>query len=170
MLLFLSGIGSNGKGRFVETIAKILGEYQRRSSPSALTVKFGDSCTNEWAALRGVRFAYVWEGLGNRGKTLDSALIKTLTGEDSLRVRYLYREYFTLQPCFKLIYSANGQPKVRDTSYGFWQPCKHVPFNVSFRDERRDPGLQEKLSSEASGILNWALHGLHQWLTEDTRT
>ena len=165
--LFLSGIGSNGKGRFVETIANILGEYAAPLSPSALTVKIGDCTTNELAGLRGVRFAYVGEI--EPGKTLDSALIKTLTGEDSLRVRYLYREYFTLQPCFKLIYSANGQPKVRDTSYGFWRRCKHIPFAVSFRDERRDPGLQEKLNSEASGILNWALHGLHQWLTEGLR-
>lgn len=161
--LFFSGIGANGKGRFVETLAHILGDYSAPLSPAALTVKYGDSTTNEWAGLRGIRYAYCGEI--EPGKVLDSALIKTLTGEDTLRVRHLYREYFSLKPTFKLTYSANGQPKVRDTSYGFWRRCKHVPFNVSFSGEKRDPHLQEKLNAEASGILNWCLSGLSEWLS-----
>jgi putative DNA primase/helicase len=161
--LFFSGIGANGKGRFVETIAHILGDYAAPLSPAALTVKYGDTSTNEWAGLRGIRYAYCGEV--EPGKVLDSALIKGLTGEDTMRVRHLYREYFSLRPCFKLVYSANGMPKVRDTSYGFWRRCKHVPFNVSFSGEKRDPHLQDKLNVEASGILNWCLSGLSEWLS-----
>lgn len=161
--LFFSGIGANGKGRFVETLAHILGDYAAPLSPAALTVKYGDASTNEWAGLRGIRYAYCGEV--EPGKVLDSALIKGLTGEDTMRVRHLYREYFSLRPCFKLVYSANGMPKVRDTSYGFWRRCKHVPFNVSFSGEKRDSHLQDKLNAEASGILNWCLSGLQEWLS-----
>jgi putative DNA primase/helicase len=39
--LFFSGIGANGKGRFVETLAHILGDYAAPLSPAALTVKYG---------------------------------------------------------------------------------------------------------------------------------
>ena len=35
---------------------------------------------------------------------------------------------------------------------------------MSLPDVRRPD--YRKLNSEASGILNWALHGLHQWFTE----
>ena len=89
--------------------------------------------------------------------------MKALSGGDSFRVRHLYREYFTLKPQLKLIYNANGQPRVRDSSYGFWRRCRHVPFNASFTGERCDPRLREKLEAERSGILNWMLDGFCGW-------
>ena len=160
--LFFSGTGSNGKGVFVETMAHLLGDYSSPLSGTALTVKQGDSSTNEWAALRGVRFAYCGEI--DSAKTMDSALIKTLTGEDSIAVRFLYREFFTLKPQFKIIYSANGEPRVRDNSYGFWRRIKHVPFQVTFDGARKDGQLKEKLRGEADGILLWSLVGLCNYL------
>jgi len=158
--LFFSGCGANGKGRFVETVAALLGDYATPFSPGALIANRNDS-TNEFAALRGCRYTYCGEI--EPGKTLDAALLKTLTGEDSMRVRFLYHEFFTLTPTFKVVYSANGAPKVRDSSYGFWRRCKHVPFNVSFPLEKRDKQLQEKLNEELEGILNWAINGLETW-------
>lgn len=159
--LFISGLGANGKGVFVETLAALLGEYAAPLSPGALVVKYGDQPTNELAALRGCRYVFCSEV--EPGKTLDSALLKAMSGEDSLRVRFLFREHFTLRPQFKLVYSANGAPRVRDTSYGFWRRCKHIPFNVTFPPERRDPELRSKLLQELDGILNWALSGLREW-------
>jgi len=160
--LFFSGDGGNGKGTFTETIAFLLGDYASPLSNTALTVRQGDASTNEWAALRGTRFAHCGEI--DPGKTMDSALIKTLTGEDSISVRFLYREFFTLKPQFKIIYSANGEPRVRDNSYGFWRRIKHVPFRVKFDGSRKDARLKEKLKEEAEGILQWALAGLHEYL------
>jgi len=160
--LFFSGEGGNGKGTFVETMAYVLGDYAAPLSGTALTVKQGDTSTNEWAGLRGVRFAYCGEI--DPGKTMDSALIKTLTGEDSIAVRFLYREYFTLKPAFKIIYSANGEPRVRDNSYGFWRRIKHIPFRVVFDGARKDGSLKEKLREEADGILLWSLVGLCNYL------
>ena len=162
--LFCSGIGANGKSVFVELLASVLGDYASPLSPSALVVKHGDQSTNELAALRGCRLAYCAEI--EAGKTLDAGLLKALTGGDSFRVRFLYREFFSLQPQLKMIYNANGQPRVRDNSYGFWRRCKHVPFNVSFPPERRDDRLREKLLQEKDGILNWMLDGLREWMRD----
>jgi putative DNA primase/helicase len=162
--LFCSGVGANGKSVFVELLASVLGDYASPLSPSALVAKQGDSSTNELAALRGCRFAYCTEI--DSAKTLDSGLLKAITGGDSFRVRYLYREFFTLRPELKLCYNSNGTPKVRDTSYGFWRRCKHVPFNVSFPPDRRDDRLREKLLQEKDGILNWALSGLREWMSD----
>lgn len=160
--LFLSGVGANGKGVFTETLARLMGDYGEPLSPSALLVKQGEQ-TNEIASLRGARYVFCSEV--EPGKTLDTALLKALTGEDSMRVRFLYREFFTMKPCFKILYSANGMPKVRDSSYGFWRRCKHVPFNRTFSPDVRDAGLRGKLEKELPGILNWCLSGLQEWLS-----
>lgn len=161
VFLFCSGSGANGKSVFIETVASVLGDYAEPLSPTALVVKYGDQSTNELAGLRGARLAFCSEIDG--GKTLDSGLLKALTGGDSFRVRLLYREFFSLKPQLKLVYNANGQPRVRDSSYGFWRRCRHVPFGVTFKDDARDNRLREKLEVERSGILNWALEGLREW-------
>lgn len=161
--LFLSGVGANGKGVFTETLARLMGDYGEPLSPSALLVKQGEQ-TNEIASLRGARYVFCSEV--EPGKTLDTALLKAMTGEDSMRVRFLYREFFTMKPCFKILYSANGMPKVRDSSYGFWRRVKHVPFNRTFSPDIRDAGLRGKLEMELPGILNWCLSGLQEWLAD----
>lgn len=160
IFLFCSGSGANGKSVFLEVLASVLGDYATPLSPTALVVKH-DATTNELASLRGARLAYCAEI--EAGKVLDAGLMKALTGGDSFRVRHLYKEYFTLKPQLKLAYNANGQPRVRDSSFGFWRRCRHVPFSVSFVGERCDPRLREKLEEEKSGILNWALAGLRMW-------
>ena len=166
IFLFCSGSGANGKSVLLEVLASVLGDYATPLSPQALVVKH-DATTNELASLRGARLAYCAEI--EAGKVLDAGLMKSLTGGDSFRVRHLYKEYFTLKPQAKLAYNANGQPRVRDNSFGFWRRCRHVPFNVSFTGERCDPRLREKLEAERSGILNWMLAGLRMWLESGLR-
>jgi putative DNA primase/helicase len=41
-----------------------------------------------------------------------------------------------------------------------------IPFIVTIPQEKRDPGLTEKLKSELPGILNWALEGCKLWQEE----
>ena len=38
-----------------------------------------------------------------------------------------------------------------------------IPFPVTFSNDRKDPGLKEKLTKELPGILNWALEGLRMF-------
>ena len=160
---FLSGGGENGKGVLTETLAALLGSYASSISQAAIMVKSGDNIPNEWASMRGKRLAYCGEV--ETSKTIDSALVKTLTGEDTMSVRFLRREFFQMRPVFKLLYSANGKPKVKDNSHGFWRRVRLIPFDATFPkgDPRRDPDLKAKLRAELPGILNWCLHGLSQW-------
>ena len=160
---FLSGTGRNGKGVYSETLAALMGSYANSLSQAAITVKFGDTIPNEWAAMRGKRLAYAGEVESSR--TLDAALLKTLSGEDTMSVRFFRREFFQMKPQFKLLYSANGRPKVKDSSWGFWRRVRLVPFDQTFNkdDPRNIPDLRERLLGELPGILNWALQGFKDW-------
>jgi len=166
VFLYCSGVGANGKSTFVETLAGVLGGYATALSPSALVAKQNDN-TNELAGLRGCRLCHCAEMEG--GRTLDAGLLKALSGGDSFRVRFLFKEFFTFRPSLKLVYCANSPPKVKDTSYGFWRRCRHVPFSVTIPPGRRDGRLREKLMEEAPGILLWCLEGLRRWQAEGLR-
>jgi putative DNA primase/helicase len=91
-------------------------------------------------------------------------LIKSLTGENPVRTRFLYQEEFTYYPNFKIWMSSNFRPSIRSTDWGTWRRVKLIPWEVVVPKEKRDERLKAKLRAEASGILNWMLHGLAEYL------
>jgi putative DNA primase/helicase len=125
---------------------------------------------NELAALRGVRFVSASEPA--EGARLDVALVKALTGQDPITARFLFREFFTYTPEFKLWLMTNHRPVIRETTNAIWDRVKLIPFDVRFYagDEdappgahRQDPGLSSALRSELPGILAWAVRGCLEW-------
>ena len=60
--------------------------------------------------------------------------------------------------------SSNFRPSIRSTDWGTWRRVKLIPWEVVVPKERRDEQLKAKLRTEASGILNWMLRGLADYL------
>jgi phage/plasmid-associated DNA primase len=114
--------------------------------------------TPQLAELPGVRLAVSSEP--REGAVIDEALIKLLTGGDTIMVRGLYQKPFEFVPAFKLILATNHKPEVRDNGYGIWRRVILVPFSKTIPEGQRDENLLEKLKVELSGILNWAIEGL----------
>lgn len=165
-MLFLLGKGRNGKSVWVDAVAHVLGEYGD-TVPIETFVDQGKgraagAPTPDLALLSGVRMLRTSEP--KKGAHLDEALIKLVTGGETLRVRELNKGYFVLRVQFKMTIQSNYRPKIDGTDEGIWGRFILVPFPVFIPPERRDLKLGEKLRAEASGILNRLLSGLCDWL------
>ena len=60
--------------------------------------------------------------------------------------------------------SSNFRPSIRSTDWGTWRRVKLIPWEVVVPKQRRDEQLKAKLRTETSGILNWMLRGLADYL------
>jgi putative DNA primase/helicase len=161
VLFFLYGIGANGKSTFVNTIQKLLGDYSQQSSSATFMAKKSGSINNDIARLRGSRMVATTET--EEGSRFDESQLKLLTGGDMVAARFLHKEYFEFQPAFKLWISGNHKPYIKGSDEGIWRRIKLLPFEHAVPKDQQDKSLPMKLSSELSGILNWAIVGCLKW-------
>jgi len=161
-LFFLHGTGANGKSTFLEVIRALLGDYAVTTDFSTFVADRKSSVRNDIARLHSARLVTAIEV--GEGKRFAEELIKTLTGGDTVTARFLYREFFEFKPRFKVWLAANYKPEIRGTDFAIWRRIRLVPFTVTIPPEEQIPDLAEQLKEELSGILNWALEGLRDWL------
>jgi putative DNA primase/helicase len=163
VLLFLYGVGANGKSTFINALLEMLGDYGMQSAPDLLTIK-GNSHPTELADLMGARFVATVEV--EEGKRLAESLVKQMTGGDRIKARFMRQDFFEFEPTHKVFLAANHKPVVRGTDHAIWRRIKLVPFEVTIPAEDRDPQLAEKLRAELPGILAWAVRGCLEWQAE----
>lgn len=159
-IFLLHGGGANGKSTFLKILNDLLGGYADNASFETFDANKRNEASNDLAKLRGKRFVTVIET--EEGKRLAEAKVKSVTGNDMITCRFLYAEYFSYYPTYKVWLAMNHLPVIRGTDNGIWRRILLVPFNQSFIG-REDKTLQEALDSELDGILNWALEGLRAW-------
>lgn len=165
-LFLLWGVGRNGKSVFLTVLLALLGEYGFQADfQTFLSVQRESRGPREdIASLVGRRFVAASEV--REGARLDEAIVKHLTGGDTVRARHLYEGSFEFKPASKIWLACNHRPAVRDTSLGFWSRVRLIPFTQIFEGDRQDQHLTEKLLTELPGILNWAVEGCLRWQEE----
>ncbi len=153
----------NGKGTFNSTMMKMHGDYAQALQPESLSVKSfysNSEAPNEAiASLAGVRYVCVSEPGENF--VLNSDLIKTLTGGDPVRARFLRQHFFTYIPCFKIVINTNYLPKILDDTVFESERLVLLNFDVHYDANTRDNTLKKKFIKEEnlSGIFNWCYEG-----------
>ena len=165
-IFLLSGTGSNGKSTFINVLQRLLGNYANIATTETFTSRKDDAAHHDLAKLDGARLVLVAEL--PEGRTLNTAIIKTLTGGDTITARHLYSDYFEFAPRFKIWMTCNEKPRIKDLSEGIWRRLHVIPFDESFLG-REDKNLSRDLYTELSGILNWALIGCLRWQAEGLR-
>jgi putative DNA primase/helicase len=159
--LFLCfGHGENGKTKFLDVLSNLLGEYATSAPFDTFDAGRRSEATNDLAALKGKRLVTVIES--DEDRRLAEARVKAVTGQDAISCRFLYGEFFTYRPQFKIWMAMNHKPLISGTDNGIWRRIRLIPFTQSFKD-RADLTIGEKLLAELPGILNWALAGLQAW-------
>jgi len=165
VLPVLWGVGSNGKSTFIGAIMDMMGpDFAMKAPRDMLMMRRGEHHPTELTDLHGKRFVAAVETA--EGQRLDEALVKDLTGGDSIRARRMREDHWEFRPMHKLILATNHRPEIRDTTHSTWRRVKLVPFTVVIPDAEQDRELPRKLRAEAPGILAWAVDGCLEWQAE----
>lgn len=163
VLFLLYGTGANGKTTFLEVIRAALGDYARHTPFDTFLAGRGRGVPNDIARLVGARLVTAQEV--DCGRRFSEALVKLLTGGDTVTARFLYGEFFEFRPQFKLFLAANHKPVIRGTDVAIWRRIQLIPFTVTIPPGRQDPQLPTRLLRELPGILAWAVRGCLAWQT-----
>lgn len=168
VFFFCHGDGSNGKSKFLAVLRGLLGDYAKQADFSSFLVQRNEKVRNDLAALAGARVITATEA--EEGSRLSMAVIKSWTGGDPITARFLFGENFTFQPTGKLWLAANNKPAISERNHAAWRRVQLIPFNVTIPEEEQDKDIEVKLLKELSGILNWALEGLADYLKMGLKT
>lgn len=155
------GSGANGKSTMLNTVTRLLGDYGKTTPFDTFDADSRNQYGNDLAALQGTRLVIAIESEQHR--KLAEARIKSITGGDDISCRFLYGEFFSFRPQFKVWLAVNHRPQVRGSDHGIWRRIHLIPFNRKFEGDSRDLQLEKKLARELPGILNWLIEGFHEW-------
>lgn len=156
-LFILTGDGCNGKSILLDTLLALMGAYGANTPFATLESFKAKENSNDVARLVDARFVSASES--SHSRSFNESRIKEMTGSDKLTARFLFKEYFTFTPRFKIWIAVNTLPEIKGTDNGIWRRIKVIPFDVSFLG-REDKNLGMKLNQELPGIMNWAISGL----------
>lgn len=151
--------GNTGKSVDCDILTYLLGQ------DNTANVSFQDMSNDRWATGRcwGKRLVVV----GDQGKESikDSSTFKQLTGGDSISAELKGLQHFMYKFRGVILVSCNHLPVFEDDK------GDHMSERLNFihsrnviEEEDRDIYLRDKLENEASGILNWALEGLKDFI------
>ena len=162
MFIFYGATTRNGKGTLCESVLKVIGHYVCTSQAETIGIKPNKSSqmpSEDVARLAGVRFVNISEP--DRSLRLDAALVKTMTGNDTMNARFLHENSFDFKPQFKLYINTNYRPAISDLTLFSSDRVIIVTFDRHFGEKEQDKNLKElfAMPNSQSAILNWLLDG-----------
>lgn len=142
MILFLYGVGSNGKSFFLELVKSTLGdEYAKKFSLSLLTEprEASEKPNSAFMSLKNARFGYYSEP--NKSETINTGRLKEMLGQETQSGRDLHKK----QENFRIVanqVAASNWPLIIDCSdHGTWRRIRYYTCKTKFV---KDPDTQNK--------------------------
>jgi len=128
----------NGKTKFFDTLEVVLGKYVRKFPVQILTSKKREEAGKpipEYSYWRGRRILYCTEP--NTEDTLNSGIMKDLTGGENVSYRLLYsNDVEVFRPQFKMHIMCNDPPKVDGSDEGVKRRIRKIDYIARFVEER----------------------------------
>lgn len=168
-LIMYGPTSRNGKSVCVEVVRAVLGDYAKTAQAETLMVtsrKDGRSPSEDVARLAGARMVSVGEL--PQGGSMDTSVVKQLTGRDAVTARFLGQNSFTYVPAYKLLLHSNYLPKCQDLACFDSGRVLVLPFSRHFEEHEQDRGLKDELRKpeNLSAVLNWLLEGLQEYMVQ----
>lgn len=133
MILFLYGVGSNGKSFFLELVKSTLGDdYAKKFSLSLLTEprEASEKPNSAFMSLKNARFGYYSEP--NKLETINTGRLKEMLGQETQSGRDLHKK----QENFRIVanqVAASNWPLVIDCSdHGTWRRIRYYTCKTKF--------------------------------------
>lgn len=158
------GPSNTGKSTYVEAVSGVLGPLAKTSAPDTFikSSKASGGIQNDLADLRDARLVNVPET--EDGDELAGQLIKRVTGRNRVKARFLYKEWFSYFPQFKIWLDTNHLPAIPFTDTAMWNRVRPIPFTRVLSEKEQDRRLLDKLLHDnAPGILTWIVRGAYDW-------
>jgi putative DNA primase/helicase len=161
---FHNGPTATGKSVMNNVISSIAGSYAQTVPVETLLLSAQASgIPTDLARMEGKRYLSASET--RAGKQLNEALVKQLTGGDTMAARYLHKDFFEFKPTGK-IHLISNHP-VHLSNDGATEDRIHmIPWVQSIPKRQRDKQFARRIiQNESSGVFNRLLAGLDDWLT-----
>ena len=154
-MLVLLGGGSNGKSVTLTIIEALLG----RQNVSNVTLS-DLTCDAEKRCMTEGKLANISH---ESDREIDASMLKKIVSQEPVDIRKLYVGTRIIREYGKLITSFNSLPRAEAT-HGFYRRWLILPFRRTITEQEADVNLSAKLCGELSGILNWVLDVLPQFM------
>lgn len=179
--LFLGLEGSNGKSTLMDVLKAIFADYVATSQAYTWMAKTSyDSAkaSPDIAELDNARLVLVSEL--PKDEAFNENLIKSWTGGDPIKGRFLNENLIDVRSCGTLILSSNHKPKIQLSDNSMWRRNKAVPFYAKFSNDSTNAndagvtasanlGLLEELMEEAPQILRLLVEKCHEFMRDGIR-
>ena len=159
-MLFLHGIGANGKSCLLEIVSAIIG----KENTTAYDLK---SLTDENGYYRAQLSGKILNAVSELKGGFKADVFKALASGEPISVRSPHEKPFVMYNYAKSIFNCNELPTSTEFTLGFFRRFSIIPFNVTITKAEKNPTLaKEIINEELSGVLNLILEGLSRLIKQ----
>lgn len=160
----LFGSAGTGKSAMLDALQGALGDYAvATSSETFLAHTSVGGNRGDIVRLAGTRLVVGAEL--RKGAKWDEALIKQITGGDTLTAAAKFEGEVSFRASCTIILAANDAPTAREDDPSFWARCRRVPFDQVIPEAEQVRDLKDRLRDpeHARAVLAWAVQGCLEW-------
>jgi putative DNA primase/helicase len=157
-ILFLYGPGGNGKGVLLRTVSGLLGEHAVNAPRDLLMVEKYSKHTTHMIDVLKARMAIATEV--DDDATWDVALVKDLTGGDSVSVQKMRHDPFRLIASCYITISGNKKPALKGIDEAVRRRFLVATFKLKVEAKDVIADLEKEfIREEGPAILRWIIDG-----------
>ncbi|WP_299939226.1 phage/plasmid primase, P4 family [uncultured Nitratireductor sp.] len=163
----LHGVGGDGKGTLLKTMASAMGDYARVGTVEMWTNTGKGQHLTFMADLKGVRFHYLPEMPVDL--TWNEQRLNQVSSGDVVTANRMSSDSFQFVPTAKLFFASNVPLAFRNVGAAIRRRVRVIEFNT-VPDEKKDKRLKDKLQAELPGILRWLINACVDWNRDGLNT